>query len=192
MDLTTTFGIALSLAMDAFAVAISTGLVLREVTGRQTARLAFHFGFFQALMPVIGWVIGRSVAASFDSYGPWVAFSLLAFIGGKMVLDGWRGRGGDSERAERGDPTKRYSLIFLSVATSIDALAVGVSLALIDVSVWFPALVIGLVTAALTTLGMRLGRRLGARLGPVAEILGGLVLIGIGLRILLERGAIPS
>lgn len=187
MDLVTTFGIALSLAMDAFAVSISTGLVLRDVSARQTVRLAFHFGLFQALMPILGWFIGREVADSFASYGHWVAFGLLALIGGKMILDGLGRHRGVASEAERSDPTKRLSLVVLSVATSIDALAVGVSLALIDVSVWRPALVIGLVTAALTALGMHLGRRLGGRLGPIAEIIGGLVLIGIGLRIVLER-----
>jgi manganese efflux pump family protein len=187
MDLLTTFGIALSLAMDAFAVSISTGLVLRQVSGRQTARLAFHFGLFQALMPIIGWFVGREVASSFASYGHWVAFSLLGLIGGKMLIDGLARHRGASDADKRGDPTKRLSLVVLSVATSIDALAIGVSLAMIGVSVWRPALVIGLVTAALTAIGMHLGRRLGGRLGPVAEIIGGLVLIGIGCRIVLER-----
>jgi manganese efflux pump family protein len=183
MDLLTTFGIAVALAMDAFAVAVSTGLVLGKVSGRQTFRLSFHFGLFQALMPILGWFAGRSVADAIAHVDHWVVLGLLSLIGGKMIWDGL----GHREDRPRGDPTRRLSLIMLSIATSIDALAVGVSLALIGVEIWRPALIIGLVAALFTIVGLHLGRRLGARLGPIAEVMGGLVLIGIGIRVVIEH-----
>jgi manganese efflux pump family protein len=183
MDPITTLAVALGLAMDAFAVAVSVGLALQHVTGRQAFRLSFHFGLFQALMPVLGWLAGRTIAGLIGAFDHWLALGLLAFIGGKMILDGVHGQG----EAPKGDPTRRWSLVVLSVATSIDALAVGLSLALIGASVWGPALVIGVVAGLMTLLGLGLGRRVGARLGPPAEILGGVVLIGIGVRIVVEH-----
>lgn len=178
--------IAVALAMDAFAVSVAAGLSLRAVSGRQTFRLAWHFGLFQALMPVIGWAAGRTVSAYLEAVDHWAAFGLLAFIGGKMIWESFR-RGGGAERA---DPTRGWSLVVLSLATSMDALAVGLSLSLLRVTIWWPALVIGLVCAAFTTAGLHAGRllRASARLGTWAERAGGLVLIAIGVRILWEHG----
>lgn len=175
----TVLGISLSLAMDAFAVAIASGLSLLQVTPRQMFRLAFHFGFFQFLMPVIGWLVGREVTALIGAFDHWIAFGLLSFVGGKML---WEARGGDSEK-EKTDPTRGLTLLTLSIATSLDALAVGLSLALLEVSIWGPAITIGCVTAALTALGMKFGSRLGPRWGHWAEAAGGCVLILIGLKI---------
>jgi putative Mn2+ efflux pump MntP len=180
MEPLTLLGIALGLAMDAFAVAISAGLSLGRVTPRQTIRLAWHFGFFQAAMPVVGWLAGLSIERWIAPVDHWIAFGLLAFIGGKMIYEALK----DEEERQRGDPTKGWTLVLLSVATSIDALAVGLSLALLDVSIWIPALVIGLICAALTAAGLHLGRRFGNLLGRRMEIIGGVILIGIGLRIL--------
>lgn len=179
----TLIGIALGLAMDAFAVAIASGLTLGHVSARQTFRLAWHFGLFQAVMPIIGWLAGLSVSRWISPVDHWIAFGLLAFIGGHMIYEALK----DDEERQRGDPTKGWSLILLSIATSIDALAVGLSLALLDVSIWFPALVIGVVCAALTAVGLHLGRRFGSLLGRRMEIVGGVILIGIGLRILTEH-----
>ncbi len=184
MSTLTLFGIALGLAMDAFAVAIGAGLQLCGATPRQTFRLAWHFGLFQAFMPIIGWLAGRTVAQYIAPVDHWIAFGLLAFIGGKMVYEALRDEG---DEAEACDPTKGWRLVLLSIATSIDALAVGLSLALLGVSIWYPALVIGVVAGVLTVVGMELGKRFGALLGRRMEIVGGLILIGIGVKILVEH-----
>ncbi len=183
MDAITLLGLALALAMDAFAVALGTGAVLARLTGRHLFRLGFHFGLFQAMMPVIGWLAGQTIIQWVSAWDHWIAFSLLALIGGRMIHEACS----DEEKAEERDPTKGASLVLLSIATSIDALAVGFSLSVIGVSIWMPALVIGLVAGALTVIGMLLGGRIGERWGPRVEIFGGLVLISIGIKILVEH-----
>ena len=183
MDAITLTGLALALAMDAFAVALGTGAVLSSLTGRHLFRLGFHFGLFQAVMPVIGWLAGLTIIQWVEAWDHWIAFSLLAIIGGRMVYEAFS----DEEKANDRDPTKGLSLVLLSIATSIDALAVGFSLSVIGVSIWMPALVIGLVAGVLTIVGMLLGGRIGDRWGTRVEIFGGLVLIAIGLKILIEH-----
>jgi manganese efflux pump family protein len=184
MEPLTLIGIAVGLAMDAFAVSIAVGLTLKQVSFRQTFRLSYHFGLFQALMPIVGWAAGRSIAGWISPIDHWVAFGLLAGIGGHMIYEAVK----DEEReGEPKDPTKGASLVFLSVATSIDALAVGLSLALLGVDIWYPALVIGLVALAFTAVGLHLGKRFGALLGRRMEIVGGVILILIGVRILVEH-----
>jgi len=179
----TIFGISLALAMDAFAVALAAGAVLNPLTRRHLFRLGFHFGLFQALMPIVGWLIGMAVQKWISAYDHWIAFVLLAFVGGKMIREAF-----DEEKDKAvSDPTRGLTMVMLSVATSIDALAVGLSLALLRVSVWLPAAVIGLVAGVLTLLGMMLGRRLGNNWGKRVEVCGGLVLCIIGLKILLEH-----
>jgi manganese efflux pump family protein len=173
--------LAVGLALDAFAVAIVVGLTLDAVTGRHVFRLAFHFGLFQFSMPVIGWLIGEGLVAYVNGYGSWVGFALLAFVGGKML---WESRKSRSEKSGS-DPTRGAMLVTLSVATSIDALAVGMTMALWHVTVWLPCVVIGIVTALLTTVGIRFGSRLGTRWSHWAEIVGGSVLILIGVKMLL-------
>ena len=188
MNPVTVLALAVGLAMDAFAVAVATGVTLKTVTGRQAFRLAFHFGLFQALMPVLGWAAGMTVARRLESVDHWVAFLLLAGVGGKMLWEAYRG-GDDGSRP---DPTRGLSLVMLSVATSLDALAVGLSLSLLNVSVWGSALVIGLVCAAFTVAGLKLGRLAASavRLERAAEAVGGLVLLAIGARILFVHGAL--
>lgn len=170
--------------MDAFAVAIATGIVLGDVSARQTFRLAWHFGFFQFLMPVIGWLAGLSVERLIAGYDHWLAFGLLGFIGAKMIYEGAWGIG---EEREARDPTRGISLVVLSVATSVDALAVGLSLGVLRVRIWYPAVVIGAVACLLTAAGMHLGKRLGGRFGEAVEIAGGGILIAIGVKILLQH-----
>jgi len=176
--------VAFALAMDAFAVAIVTGLTLDPVTRRHVFRLSFHFGLFQALMPVLGWLAGFAVQRYISEVDHWVAFALLAFVGGKMILGAVRG---EDSQAVRTDPTSGWDLVLLSTATSIDALAVGLSLALIGSPIVLPALVIGVVAAGLTVIGMKLGSRIGALWGKRVEAIGGIILVAIGLRILVSH-----
>jgi putative Mn2+ efflux pump MntP len=183
MDFITLLGIALALAMDAFAVSLGVGLAVAPLTRRHLFRLGFHFGLFQALMPVIGWLAGITVQKQLAAFDHWLAFGLLAFVGGKMIHEAFK----DEEQRETGDPTRGLSLVVLSVATSIDALAVGLSLGMLGVSIWRPAVVIGLVAGLLTLVGMLLGRRIGTLWGQRVEVLGGLILIGIGTKVLFEH-----
>jgi len=169
MDWITLLGIAVALAMDAFAVALGTGLTLERLTGRHLFRLGFHFGLFQALMPVVGWLAGLTVQRWIAAYDHWIAFGLLGFVGGKMIYEALR-EGGETDDPR--DPTRGLSLVLLSVATSIDALAVGLTLAMLGIEIWVPSLVIGLVAGALTVAGMLLGRRIGAAWGPRVGSLG--------------------
>jgi putative Mn2+ efflux pump MntP len=184
MDLLTLLGIALALAMDAFAVALGTGAALGRLTGRHLFRLGFHFGLFQALMPIVGWLAGQTIMHWIAAWDHWVAFGLLAFVGGRMIHEAFAE---ETEETEENDPTRGLTLVMLSIATSIDALAVGFSLSILGVSVWMPAAVIGLVAGILTVIGMLIGDRIGSRWGTRVEILGGLVLITIGLKILFEH-----
>lgn len=184
MDVWVLLAIALGLAMDAFAVAIGASVLLGRVTGRQRFRLAFHFGLFQALMPIMGWAAGSTVEEAIRAWDHWVAFGLLAFIGVRAIVESFKT---NKDGAHRADPSRGVSLIVLSVATSIDALAVGLSFGVLGVDIWTPALVIGLVAGAMTLLGLVLGARLGALFGRRMEAVGGLVLLLIGAHILWEH-----
>jgi len=181
MSLLSILGIALALAVDAFSVALATGIVLPKVTWRHCFRLSFHFGLFQFMMPVIGWLLGSTFAGHVNAYAPWIAFGLLVLVGGKMIIEAL---GPPKAAAELHDPTRKGSLVMLSVATSIDALAVGVSLSLLGVSIWFIAAIIGVVALTLTLIGLFCGERLGMRFGHRVGILGGLVLLAIGFKII--------
>lgn len=181
MDALTLLGIAVALAMDAFAVALAAGVALDPLDGGHLFRLGFHFGLFQALMPIAGWLAGLTVQRWIAGYDRWAAFALLAFVGGKMLYEALRREEGETPA----DPTRGFTMVMLSVATSLDALAVGLSLAMIGVSIWVPSLVIGVVAGGLTVLGLLLGRRIGAVWGRRVEMLGGLLLCLIGLKILL-------
>jgi len=176
-------GISVGLAMDAFAVSVAVGLSLSDVTPRHTFRIAFHFGLFQFLMPVLGWAAGSEVAARFAAYDHWIAFGLLAFVGGKMLLDARH----DRRSFSQSDPTRGAMLVTLSVATSLDALAVGLSMAFLQVSVWVPCVVIGLVAGTLSAIGIRFGARFGSRSRRWAEAAGGVILLFIGGRILISH-----
>ena len=176
-------GIAIGLAMDAFAVSVAAGLIIPALTYRHIFRLAFHFGLFQFLMPIVGWLAGRTISEYIHGYDHWIAFGLLTFIGGKMLREAFRP---EHERS-KADPTRGLLLVTLSIATSLDALAVGLSMAFLQISVWMPSVVIGLVAGTLTALGIAFGNRISGRFGRLAEILGGLVLVGIGLQTLVSH-----
>ena len=173
-------GISVGLAMDALAVSIAAGLTIASVTPRHTFRIAWHFGLFQFMMPILGWMAGKKLLGYVSEYDHWVAFVLLAAVGGKMLLDAATGK----ENQCKADPTRGLMLVTLSIATSIDALAVGVSMALMRVSVWTASAVIGIVAAVLSAIGISCGSRIGPRWGRWAEIAGGCVLLLIGARIL--------
>lgn len=181
------FGVALALAMDAFAVSVGVGLSLEGITKRQTFRLAVHFGFFQFMMPIIGWLAGHSILIYIQAVDHWVAFGLLLFIGVKMIYESFKHGKKTKEGNVNVDPTKGLPIIILSVATSIDALAVGLSFAALHESILYPAVVFGLVAFLMTVLGTRLGPPLGQRIGRRAELAGGLILILIGAKILVEH-----
>jgi putative Mn2+ efflux pump MntP len=194
MHLLTILGIAVALAMDAFAVAIATGVSLKQVSLRQTFRLSWHFGLFQALMPIIGWALGTSVQSSMEAYAHWVAFVLLALVGTNMLKEAVLTDDDEEEAKPKKDSTKGMTLVMLSVATSIDALAVGLSMSMLRVSIMTPAIVIGVVAGMFTVAGLHLGQRV-ARLtwlSTWAEIVGGLVLWLIGLNILRENGVFEA
>lgn len=175
--------IAVGLAMDAFAVSVASGAGGRLRQPRPAVRLAFHLGLFQFMMPVIGWYLGSQAVGVVGGLGHWIAFGLLVFIGGRMILMAIR-----PDRNAVGqspDPSRGWTLVGLSVATSIDALAVGVSLAMLGVGIWQPSVIIGIVTAAVSFAGIAIGDRAGMRWGPRVEVFGGVLLIAIGLRVLL-------
>ena len=186
MDWLNLFALAVALAMDAFAVALVTGLTLNPLPGRQLFRMSFHFGLFQALMPALGWVMGRAIYRYIHAFDHWVAFALLGFVGGRMFW-GAIVKEKEDECKVPVDPTAGRELIILSVATSIDALAVGLSLATLGSGILVPTIIIGVVAAAFTLAGMLLGRRIGTFWGKRVEAAGGLILIAIGLRILIEH-----
>ncbi len=177
--------LACALAMDAFAVAIVTGLTLKPMTRRHVFRLAFHFGLFQALMPILGWVAGYAVRRHIEAFDHWIAFLLLAFVGGNMIRGAMQSEEARADSAK--DPTSGWDLVLLSVATSIDALAVGLSLAMVGSAIVVPSIVIGIVAAAFTATGMILGRRVGSLWGKRVEVLGGLILVAIGIKIVVEH-----
>jgi putative Mn2+ efflux pump MntP len=171
--------LAVALAADAFSVAVVSGLMCRGA--RATFRLAFHFGLFQAFMPVLGGLSGSLLHAQVAAYDHWIASGLLAFIGLRMVVASF---GAPEAETPRKDPSRGMTMVGLSVATSIDAFGAGVGLAMTETNLFWACLTIGVVTAVLTTIGMRIGRLAGPRFGPWSERFGGFVLVGLAIRLL--------
>lgn len=184
MPLLQTAMIAISLSMDAFAAAICKGASMTQDAGKQRLTMAFLFGSFQAFMPVIGWFVGTRFRYYIDSSDHWVAFILLAFIGGKMIYEVFASK--DACAVSCGVVSFK-ELLLLAVATSIDALVVGVVFAIEKTPIAFSALIIGVITFAFALVGSLIGNKLGIRFKDKAQFAGGLVLIGIGLKILLEH-----
>ena len=183
MEFATTLLIAVGLAMDAFAVSISGGAAMQEDRGRWALIIGALFGGFQAGMPVLGWLGGVSVTSFVGTWAPWIAFLLLTLIGGKMLVEAVRG---DDENVRFGAGSMT-TLLLLAVATSIDALAVGVTFAVLDMPILWPAVTIGAVTFILSAAGVLIGSSRDRVFGRKVEVLGGVILIGIGLRILLDH-----
>jgi putative Mn2+ efflux pump MntP len=177
--------IALALAMDAFTVSVGISLRPEGVGIRKAMRLSLSFGFFQFLMPICGWLAGTTILPLIQSFDHWVAFGLLFLIGCRMIYSALRKKG--SPQSEQHDPTRGWSLLLLSIATSVDALAVGLSFAALGITIWYPSVVIGVVAFLLTLLGTQLGPIIGQIVGRRAELFGGLILILIGIKILADH-----
>jgi putative Mn2+ efflux pump MntP len=177
------FFIALGLAMDCFAVAIASGFAVRSLKVQHAFVIAVFFGGFQAVMPVLGWLAGRTFTTQIMAADHWLAFGLLAAIGAKMVYESFKIK----EMEEQKNPLHLSVLLVLSVATSIDALAVGLSLSILHTPIAGPALMIGAVAFILTFLGVYIGNYMGGSYENKLEALGGLILIGIGIKILVEH-----
>ena len=183
MSFISIFLIALALSMDAFSVAMALGAAGRGHSSGAIMRLATAFGLFQFVMPILGWLLGKTVVSYIADYDHWIAFGLLLIVGLRMIKEYF-----DKDEKERTkDPTKGWSLLVLSIATSIDALAVGVSFAFFDVNIYYASAVIGVVCFIITALGMIFGKALSRILGRKAVLLGGFVLIGIGIKIVIEH-----
>lgn len=183
MGITTIIFIAIGLSMDAFAVSITSGLVIKKLKINHALIIAAFFGLFQAVMPLAGWIAGLSIINLISGVDHWVAFGLLSFIGFKMIYESFR-LGSDKKEF---NPMNIYVLLILSIATSIDALAVGFSFAILKVFIVIPIIVIGAVTFFFSFIGVFIGGRYGHFFEKKIEFLGGLVLIGIGIKILLEH-----
>ena len=181
--------VAIGLAMDCFAVSIASGIILKRTHWRAMLVMAFSFGFFQALMPLIGWMCASTFAHLIENVDHWIAFAILAFLGGRMVRESFK----EEECRHEYDPTNLRVVTMLAIATSIDALAIGVSFAFLgmkDAAAIFPSVgVIGFVSFALSLVGLGLGIRFGCgiarRLKP--DLLGGVILVLIGIKILIEH-----
>ena len=183
MNLLVVLGMAVALAMDCFAVSMGMSCGAARLTGKQTVRVAIFFGLFQFAMPVLGWFAGENVLRYIERFDHWVALALLCFVGLKMIRESF-------EKKKDADPIDRTTgmpLLILSIATSIDALAVGLSLAVLRTNIFLPAALIGVVCFLLTVVGAKLGPFVGRAVGKRAELLGGLILIGIGVKIVAEH-----
>lgn len=183
MEPVTMMFLAVGLAMDSFSVSVCSGAVLDGHRFRQALRIGLVMGGFQAAMPVLGWLGGSILSAAIARVDHWIAFGLLAFIGGRMIWEAFRG---DGQHSALGAGSWRL-LLALGVATSIDALAVGLSLAFLDVSIAVPVTVIGVVTFALSFVGVLIGCHAGHLLRDRVPVFGGLILVGIGVKILVEH-----
>jgi putative Mn2+ efflux pump MntP len=184
VDFTTILFTAIGLSADCFAVALSISISRRTLSFRQFFRFPLSFGLFQAIMLVIGWLAGRTIVELISSYDHWLAFGLLLIIGGRMIWESFHEK--DETRAGR-DIGKWFTLLTLSVATSIDSLAAGLSYAFLDVAIVLAAITTGLTTFVITLVGYFIGKRVGALVGKRAEMVGGIILVLIGVRILLEH-----
>ncbi len=183
MDFITIVAIAVALAMDAFAVSIASGAAYKQLQVKYTLRIAIFFGGFQAFMPLIGALAGLSFREYITDYDHWVAFVILAAVGGKMIYESFKIK----EAGKNYSPSNILVLLALSVATSIDALAVGITLSLVAASIVTAVIVIGLVTFLLSYIGVMLGKKFGHIFENKIEVVGGLVLIALGVKILLEH-----
>lgn len=175
--------IALGLSMDASAVSLAAAAAGFADNGRAKFRLSFHFGLFQFFMPILGWLFGIAFVSYVKAFDHWIAFFLLSFVGIRMIREGLN----KSQETQKNDPSRGMTMVMLSVATSIDALAIGLSLAMLEINILYPSVMIGLITAAMSLLAIKIGSKLGVLFGKRMEIAGGAVLILIGARIVFSH-----
>lgn len=183
MELVSILLLALGLSVDSFAASVCSGLAIKKIQFFQAVKIAFFLAIFQGGMPIIGWLTGWELKDLIKDFDHWISFILLAGMGSKMIYESITAKEKDCSF----NPLKLVVLIGISIATSIDALVVGLSFALIDIVIWVPAIIIGVVTFIVSMLGMLLGKKIGSKTSQKFEILGGIVLILIGLRILVEH-----
>lgn len=186
MDIITILLVAIGLAMDAFAVSLSNGMMVSECKPRHAVKMGLFCGIFQCIMPLLGWLLGGTVSGYVEKIDHWIAFFLLLFIGGKMIASFFKkdaNENNQSSAPEEAFGAKR--LLTLAIATSIDALAVGVSFAFLNINIWSACALIGVVAFSLSFAGVLLGKKLGPVLRDKATLLGGIILVIIGARILI-------
>jgi manganese efflux pump family protein len=183
MDLFTIILIAIGLSFDTFAVSVSSGLVLNKIDFFNATKIAFTLAVFQAIMPVIGWLAGSGIKNYAENFDHWIAFGILAFLGGKMIYESFKNDPEDRSF----NPLDIKVMIGMAIATSIDALIVGFSFALLNYKIVVSVGIIGFVTYVVAMLGMLFGKKIGAKMGRRMEVLGGVMLILIGLKILIEH-----
>ena len=179
--------LGVGLAMDAFAMSICKGLAMRKVNKKQAVIIALFFGGFQAIMPVIGWLLCKGFQTYIEAFDHWIAFALLAFIGVKMIIETLREKEDDVVIEEMDPPLDMKEMLMLAIATSIDALAVGISLAALDRPIVESAAIIGVVTFVISIIGVYIGKFFGNRYKKRAELTGGIILVLIGVKILCEH-----
>jgi putative Mn2+ efflux pump MntP len=182
MNIFTILIIGVALSMDVFAISMTSGVTIKDVKINHVFKIAFFFGFFQSGMFLLGDLLGFSMRDLISGIDHWIAFSLLSLIGGKMIYESFQ-MGDDVKR----DPLNTFVLVALAVATSIDAFAVGLSFALLKVPVLLPAVIIGVVTFVISSIGVFIGEKIGHFFENKIEIIGGLILIAIGVKILVEH-----
>ena len=183
MDFITIVAVALGLSFDTFAVSLSYGVVKNSILFRQAVRIALVLAIFQAGLLVVGFFLGSLISDFFRAADHWIALALLSFLGIRMIVEGIRRKEGGEIR----DYGRILSLLTVAVGTSIDAFAVGISFALLNILIWYSAIIIGAVTFLASMTAIRIGKSAGARLGSRVEIIGGLILIAIGIKIFLEH-----
>ena len=183
MDYFTIIAIALGLSFDTFAVSLSYGILRSKILFRQAVRIALVLAFFQGGLTVAGYFLGSIISQSLRIYDHWLALMLLSFLGMKMIIEGIKRK----EDTAAADYSKTFVLVTVAVSTSIDAFAVGVSFALLDMMIWISGIIIGAVTFIASMTAIRIGKSAGTHLGQRVEIVGGIILISIGLKIFLEH-----
>ena len=181
MNLMEVIFMAFALAMDALAVSVCKGMTLKEFTVRHTLRTGLYFGGFQMLMPIVGFFIGSTFAGVIGIFAPWVVFAILTALGINMIVGVFK------EEKQHTDDFSHKTMLVLAIATSIDALAIGVSLSVMHAGIWVNAGIIGAITFVVTAVGVYFGFRFGNKLGSKAELIGGFILIGVGLKVLIEH-----
>ena len=183
MDIVTLLVIASALSMDALSVSIANGIIIPSLKLQQAMLISFSFGFFQSIMPVIGWFVGKTFAEYIQKYDHWIAFALLASVGLKMIHEAYT----QSDENTCKNCLQPKILLLMSLATSIDALAIGISFSILKTDILFPAIIIGLVTFLICLAGITIAHKIGSFFGKKMEYAGGIILIAIGIKIVIEH-----